>query len=228
MLGASLACTLLYLLGTTNALHEIQGGPCTGSEAWTYINGDGQTVAVQANCAPNGYCGDNGADCEHDFNCYNGCGTNFVCGGLSAYCQSRNPFVHTNPPQDDITCYTPGFVCSNDDKDGVCLLSASPAARHRQKARNVLAGLKFAHVGNHALAPAIEPIPANGNIDMPAQDAIAHGPSFGTPSLKRSERVRAARRSEASAGLDQKSKAGTVHLSPQLMRARLAAAAVRP
>ena len=125
-----LLASLLLLTSSIHALHEGQGGAChevggrcsceyqslnnspsilvLTQHAGTYISSDLKEMSAQGYCAFNGYCADNGAYCETEKDCYNDCGTNSICAGSGAYCESREAFIHTEPAQTDMTCYTPG------------------------------------------------------------------------------------------------------------------------
>jgi len=93
------------------------GGVCTGvGSACTWHDGEG--TQYNGFCAPNGYCGDNGAGCNTDDDCYDFCGSG-ICGGLEALCTTQDPFVHI---QGWAACDTPNYVCTSttDGDPGTC------------------------------------------------------------------------------------------------------------
>lgn len=71
------------------------------------------TTTVYAICSPNLFCADNGAKCIMSSNCFSGsepirvalkkltaaieddCGSDGICGGVDAVCNSQNPFRHS-------------------------------------------------------------------------------------------------------------------------------------
>ncbi|KZT52422.1 hypothetical protein CALCODRAFT_502368 [Calocera cornea HHB12733] len=79
-------------------------------------------------CAPDLFCGDNGAICTSDSQCYDNCGSDGICGGPGASCSSTSPFSHGQAP---ITCNTPASTCNT--SAGVCVLSASGGTRRRSE-----------------------------------------------------------------------------------------------
>jgi len=135
----------LSLFGVASYVHALAqegGGPCTGLNtacSWVAFNSQGNAQTFNGFCAPDGFCGDNGADCSSDDNCYNFCGTG-LCGGAGAECSSTAPFTHN---QIDVTCYDPAFTCTSDNPDiaGTCVAvstGGSTKTRHRRtQARNL-------------------------------------------------------------------------------------------
>nr|XP_031863333.1 uncharacterized protein CI109_001208 [Kwoniella shandongensis]KAA5530405.1 hypothetical protein CI109_001208 [Kwoniella shandongensis] len=113
------------------AFQEVPGNPCTGSGPCSYdYSGSEGPVTVFGNCAPGGYCADNGATCDTDYNCYTSCGSG-VCGGAGAECTSTNPFTHG---QTETTCNTDaGVTC--DTRIETCIAPQAgpePSARRRR------------------------------------------------------------------------------------------------
>jgi len=131
--------TTLSLLGAASyvyAFAEEGGGPCdTVGEAcsWQSFNSAGNIVTFNGFCAPDLFCGDNGASCTTDDNCYDFCGAG-ICGGEGSTCTSTVPFAHN---QEEIACFTPGFTCTTDDPNvsGTCVAAptgGSTKTRHRR------------------------------------------------------------------------------------------------
>ncbi|KAH8927436.1 hypothetical protein BT69DRAFT_1278015 [Atractiella rhizophila] len=113
---------LFTLVLSTVAFHWKPGSTCTANTPCTYsyqVESGVEKTKVEANCAPNGYCADNGAKCSNDSQCFGWCGPDGFCGGEGALCNSRNEFQHT-PIHWEYTC-APGLECSTTDMViGVC------------------------------------------------------------------------------------------------------------
>ncbi|KZT52408.1 hypothetical protein CALCODRAFT_91104 [Calocera cornea HHB12733] len=105
------------------ALQAAPGTACTGV-------GSACTGTFDGFCAPDLFCGDNGAICTTDDDCYDFCGSDGICGGLGALCGSTDPFVRG---QQELTCDTPAYTCKFTAGMGACTLTASAAMRRRSK-----------------------------------------------------------------------------------------------
>ncbi|KAL8284085.1 hypothetical protein RQP46_005198 [Phenoliferia psychrophenolica] len=125
-----LAFTLLTVAPVALALFDAAGPACpVAGQACTFQDtSTTPATTVNAFCAPDLVCGDNGAQCTNDNSCYDFCGTDNVCGGLNAQCNSAAAFA---TGQFAITCFTPSFTC-NVGGTNTCLLAASPASRSRR------------------------------------------------------------------------------------------------
>lgn len=133
-----LVATLLQAAKATQTTQTLQsslerraqgapGTPCegTGPESrCAYVSADDGETVVYAYCSPSGFCGDNGAYCAEQADCYNFCGTDQTCGGAGAYCSSRST---EQRDEDEATCYAPTYRCSTDAPGGRCVLN--PSAR---------------------------------------------------------------------------------------------------
>jgi len=132
------AISLLGAAAYVSAFAEGPGGACDTVGAactWEAENSSGAPTTFSGFCAPDLICGDNGASCTTDDNCYDFCGTTSgLCGGEGAVCTSTAPF---STGQEEITCFTPGFTCTSDDPTvgGTCVPATSGGStktRHRR------------------------------------------------------------------------------------------------
>ncbi|KZO93546.1 hypothetical protein CALVIDRAFT_251366 [Calocera viscosa TUFC12733] len=128
---ATLLPLLALLTPFASAWAESGGGPCTvvgSSCSWVALNGDENLQTFNGFCAPDLYCGDNGATCTSDDSCYDYCGTDGTCGGNGAACNSNEAFAHG---QGDITCFTPAFTCNY--ANNACIPASSQGMRRRDR-----------------------------------------------------------------------------------------------
>ncbi|KAL8280556.1 hypothetical protein RQP46_007204 [Phenoliferia psychrophenolica] len=73
-------------------------------------------------------------------NCYNSCGTDGICGGVGAKCDTTAPFV-SGQVTATFVCNTPTTTCTNPadakgDPIGVCNLALGPSAGARSRRRD--------------------------------------------------------------------------------------------
>ncbi|KAL8278024.1 hypothetical protein RQP46_009656 [Phenoliferia psychrophenolica] len=85
----------------------VAGAPCE----YSYLNSMNGTTVVNAICAPNLFCADNGAQCTATTQCFNDCG-NGICGGVGSVCNTQDPFRHAQNP---ILQHTE-FICFMEDE----------------------------------------------------------------------------------------------------------------
>ncbi|KAL8287291.1 hypothetical protein RQP46_003743 [Phenoliferia psychrophenolica] len=130
-----LAVALLSAAPVALALFDASGPACpVAGQACTFQDtSTTPATTVNAFCAPDLFCGDNGAQCASDNSCYNFCGTDGVCGGLNAECNSQDPSANG---QNAITCNTPTFLCDTTTTN-TCLLAPSQATRSRRRSLDV-------------------------------------------------------------------------------------------
>ncbi|KZO93547.1 hypothetical protein CALVIDRAFT_251399 [Calocera viscosa TUFC12733] len=128
---STLFALLALLIPFASALANLPGTPCTvvgSSCSWPGIEVDGVPHSYNGFCAPDLYCGDDGAICTSDDNCYDYCGTDGTCGGNGAVCTSNVAFAHG---QGQIACFTPAFTCS--PTTYTCIPASSPGMRRRDR-----------------------------------------------------------------------------------------------
>lgn len=121
---------LLFALNalTAQAFHVEYGTSCsTVGEACSYVSNDSSTggdefTTVNGFCAPDLHCASQGAKCTSDDSCFNYCGTDGMCGGEGAGCNTQLDFV---PGQPFIACDNSGdFRCTATSGNvGQCLPS---------------------------------------------------------------------------------------------------------